>query len=139
MSIMKSNLLCAFLIIISSFVLFSCDKKMNKEKYLQKFTSFIDEVSLKGNDFTEEQWKKADKIFTALADTDNFEFKDNLTTSDKKEIGKLKGKYVLMRAKSGFRKAKKEVKEIMDQTEGFLDSILDELKDSGVELEKMMK
>ncbi|MGL5228476.1 MAG: DUF6565 domain-containing protein [Bacteroidales bacterium] len=136
---MKSNLLCAFLIIISSFVLFSCDKKMNKEKYLQKFTSFIDEVSLKGNDFTEEQWKKADKIFTALADTDNFEFKDNLTASDKKEIGKLKGKYVLMRAKSGFRKAKKEVKEIMDQTEGFLDSILDELKDSGVELEKMIK
>ncbi|MGL4805357.1 MAG: DUF6565 domain-containing protein [Bacteroidales bacterium] len=136
---MKSNLLCAFLIIISSFVLFSCDKKMNKEKYLQKFTSFIDEISEKGNEFTEEQWKKADKIFTALADTDNFEFKDNLTVSEKKEIGKLKGKYVVMRAKSGFRKAKKEVKEIMDQTEGFLDSILDELKDSGIELEKMIK
>ncbi|MGL4779367.1 MAG: DUF6565 domain-containing protein [Bacteroidales bacterium] len=136
---MRSKLFCAFLIAISSLALFSCDKKMNKETYLEKFTSFIDEVSLKEKDFTEEQWKKADKIFTALADTDNFEFKDTLTVAEKKEIGKLKGKYVVMRAKSGFRKAKKEVKEIMDQTEGFLDSILDELKDSGVELEKMIK
>lgn len=135
----KLNGLMSLLIITISLMMSSCDHKMNKEQYLDKFTTFIEEVSDKGADFTEEQWTKADKIFGALADTDNFEFKDELTVSDKKEIGKLKGKYVIMRAKSGFRKAKKEVKEMMDQTEGFLDSVLDELKDSGIDLEKIVK
>lgn len=117
--------------------LISCSAKPSKEQYIENFTAFIDEVTKDAKDYTDEDWQKADKTFRKLVEQNSPEYDDLLTAKERRLIGKLEGRYLILRAKSGFKKMKKELDELKDQGEGFFEAIKESLKDSGIDVESM--
>lgn len=126
------------LLILALFInLLSCSGKPTKEQYIDSFSEFVDEVTREAKEYTEEDWQKADKQFRKFVEQNSPEYDGLLTSDERKLIGKLEGKYLMLRAKSGFKKMKKELKELKDQGEGFFEAVKENLKDNGIDVDKM--
>lgn len=115
----------------------SCSPKPTKEQYIENFTEFIDEVTKDAKNFSDADWQNADKQFRKFVEQNSPEYDGLLSADERKLIGKLEGRYLMLRTKSGFKKMKKELKELKDQGEGFFEAVKESLKDNGIDVDKM--
>lgn len=123
------------LVLFSTIV--SCSPKPTKDQYLERFSEFVDEVTKDAKEYSDEDWQKADKQFRKFVEQNSPEYDGLLSADERKLIGKLEGRYLMLRTKSGFKKVKKELKELKDQGEGFFEAVKESLKDHGFDLDKM--
>lgn len=123
------------LVLFSSIV--SCSAKPTKEQYLESFSEFVDEVTKDAKEYSDEDWQKADKQFRKFVEQNSPEYDGLLSADERKLIGKLEGRYLVLRTKSGFKKVKKELKELKDQGEGFFEAVKESLKDHGFDIDEM--
>lgn len=69
-----------------------------KSYYISSFERFVNSVADKQETYTDEDWGKADARFEQFAGTDYQQYCRKLTQEEKHKIGKLKGKYLAIRA-----------------------------------------
>lgn len=101
-----------------TFILFvaSCSNFGGKTSYISSFERFVNSVADKQETYTDEDWKKADARFEQFTDTDYQRYSRKFTKEEKQKIGKLKGKYLAIRAKS-------EVGNFMDNLQNAIDEL----------------
>jgi hypothetical protein len=112
---MQKFILKVISLILVVFVV-SCSD-IGKSSYISSFERFVNSVSEKQESYTNEDWEKADLKFEQFSDTDYQKYVRKLTQEEKQKIGKLKGKYLAIRAKSA--------------TNDFIDNIQDALNELG--------
>jgi hypothetical protein len=96
---MKPSLTTIALVLIA-FTVISC-RPFSKESYLEKYNKFIIEVSEKGADYTEKEWKKADEKYKKFNEDWYKRFKEDLTWQEKATTAKYTLQYTYYRNKTG--------------------------------------
>lgn len=85
------KLLFAVLPILMLLVLVSsCD---TKDRYLNNFETFVSDVELNGDSYSEQDWNAVAEEYDALVGDNLEEYSDQLTKEDYKQIGRLKARY----------------------------------------------
>ena len=134
---MKLSLLASLLLTI--LLASSCLGKPTKEQYIDQFTAFVDNVTEDAKEYTDADWEKADKQFRKFVEQNSPEYDGLLSPEERKAIGKLEGRYLMLRAKTGLQKAKQGLKELKDQGEGFFEAVKESMKENGLDIDKMME
>lgn len=84
-------------IVLTAAILASCQ---SKESYIKDFYAFIEDVKAECDEYTLEDWEKADKKFA-----------DELSLEEKMEIAKCQTAYAAMKAKAGIKNLGKDIQE----------------------------
>ena len=113
--------------LICIIVLTSCSNFGGKASYISSFNRFVNIVSEKQETYTEEDWEKADARFEQFVDTDYEKYSRQLTKEEKHTIGKLKGKYLAIRAKSKIGGFMDNLQNTLDKFGGVVDGFIEEL------------
>ncbi|MDL2309550.1 hypothetical protein LJC39_00275 [Parabacteroides sp. OttesenSCG-928-B22] len=114
-SFMRNTLLVSLILL---FTATSCGV-YNKDSYVKSFESFI--VGLeKKESFTEEEWEKIGTRFVEYSETHYEEYKDKLTSADRKKIGELRARYLKFLTIHHIEKAGKSLKDLGEEAAGFL-------------------
>lgn len=132
----KLAVLTAFMLVV--LMMNSCFGSPTKEQYLDRFTAFVDKVTEESKEYTDADWEKADDKFKKFIEQNTPEYDENLTSEERKALGKLQGRYLMLRAKTGFQKAKQELKELKDQGEGFFEAVKESMKENGLDIDTLM-
>jgi hypothetical protein len=106
--------------IILVFALCSCSSYL-KDKYLDNLNTFVTEIE--SNSTTD--WEQADAEFEQLTKIEYEEHKKNFTKKDKKEFGKLCGRYSVVRAKGYGNQLKNALEDGKDFIEGFVEGLME--------------
>lgn len=69
-----------FISLFALFIFISCD---NKESYMQDFSQFIQEVEDNADNYSEKDWKKADKKFEEYTGSIYKKYAEELTAEEK--------------------------------------------------------
>lgn len=105
---------------------FSCTA--SPERLISDFQKFIDRTEQEMDNFTEEDWTRAEEDFDALIRKYK-EQAENLTEEQKKAIDKAIGEYWGMIARHSSEnfldKAKKALESAPDKIEGFIEGLID--------------
>lgn len=105
------------------FCLSSCDPSQSAIKDLESLTNDIEANS---QSYTEEDWQNVDNSFTAIETELS---KHEYTDEELKEIGRLKGRYMALRAKQSVKDFEKQVKDISKEIEGGIEGFIDALSE----------
>ena len=89
-----------FVMMLLAITVFSC-RPYSKESYLEKYDKFISEVSEKGADYTDKDWKKADERYQKFNEDWYDRFKEDLTWQEKATTVKYTLQYNYYRNKTG--------------------------------------
>lgn len=123
----QSKLMKHFKYILFIIVLLSQSCSFNaKENYLDDFTAFVSEVEKNYTSLTPEDWEIKDEEFKQFTETKFDEHRKALTDEDKKAIGKLVGRYSVVRAKGYGKQLKDGINDAKNYIEGFLEGLSDE-------------
>ena len=110
------------------------DECTSKTLYIVSFENFIDKVQNNYEDFTKEDWKKADAKFEKLTEECYDKFENKLTQRDKKKIVKYGIKYSFYRIRSHI---PLDFDINNDDVNNFLDNV-DELVDKEKDVSKIL-
>lgn len=91
----------------------------SKSSRIDDLKDFVEEIQKDGEDYTQEQWEKANKKFSQLLDKIN-SYKD-LSEDELKEVAKLQGQY----AATVFKNSGKAIMEQMEKAGAVLDGFLE--------------
>lgn len=111
------------------FILSACDALYSKEDYVRDYKHFVIEVKKNSNTYTEKDWDDADKKYVKYSVNLYARYKDDLDKEDKYIIGRLSGVYNALRYNYEIKRGIKDVKDIMDRSQGFIDGVVNELKE----------
>ena len=90
-----------FILLQFSFCLLISCSPWSKDAYMREYKSFIDDVSEKGQDYSDAEWQEADNKFKQF-DTEWFDkFKDDMSLADKGTTSLYNLQYVYHRNKKG--------------------------------------
>ncbi|MGL5682712.1 MAG: DUF6565 domain-containing protein [Marinifilaceae bacterium] len=92
----------------------------SKDTYMTDFRDFVTQIQEENEEFTEKDWKKAEKKFMQLSDKDYAKYKEQLSTIERAEVIKLRTTYVTLRAKSGFKNLGKEIEDLGGKADEWL-------------------
>ena len=70
-----------------------------KQKYIEDFGSFINEVELDQKNYTEDEWKYIEVDFNDFSEIEYMYYKNNLTEIEKNQISSYRERYKKMRVK----------------------------------------
>lgn len=104
----------------------SCSSFNTKENYLTDFTAFVADVEKNYVSYTSADWELKDAEFKQFTETKFDEHSKTLTDEDKKAIGKLAGRYYVVRAKGYGKQLKDGIDDAKNYIEGFLEGLSDE-------------
>lgn len=99
-----------------------------KENYLDDFTAFVSEVEKNYTSLSPEDWEIKDEELKQFTENKFDEHRKALTDEDKKAIGKLVGRYSVVRAKGYGKQFKDGTNDAKNYIEGFLEGFSDEIK-----------
>lgn len=120
--------LSVFSILIISFILFnSCGLLYSKERYIKSFKSFVEKVKVDNLQFNEEDWKQADLNYNKFAVKDYNNFLDELTETEKDQIGKIEAQYKLIKFNKESKKIFEDAKNSMYQVKGAIKEIVNSI------------
>lgn len=88
------------LLVLISLAMIAC-APMTKERYMERYAEFMDEISQNASSYTENDWVKKDKQYQKYSDELYNKFKKELTASDKLTLAGYKIKYTYYRGLSG--------------------------------------
>jgi hypothetical protein len=97
-----------------------------KENYLDDFTAFVSEVEKNHTSLSPEDWEIKDEELKQFTENKFDEHRKALTDEDKKAIGKLVGRYSVVRAKGYGKQFKDGINDAKNYIEGFLEGLSDE-------------
>ena len=97
-----------------------------KDNYLDDFTAFVSDIEKNYSSYTPEVWDLKDEEFKQFTETKFDEHRKTLTDEDKKAIGKLAGRYSVVRAKGYGKQLKDGIDDAKNYIEGFLEELSDE-------------
>lgn len=97
-----------------------------KDNYLDDFTAFVSDIEKNYSSYTPEDWDLKDEEFKQFTETKFDEHSKTLTDEDKKAIGKLAGRYYVVRAKGYGKQLKDGIDDAKNYIEGFLEGLSDE-------------
>jgi hypothetical protein len=100
----------------------SCDKT----SYISSFERFVNSVAENQESYTAEDWEQADLRFEQLANADYEKYRAKLTKEENQKIGKLKGKYLAIRAKSEADNFMNNLKDSFEQLDGVIEGFVEE-------------
>lgn len=95
-------------IVLTAAILASCQ---SKESYIKDFEAFIEDVKAECDEYTLEDWEKADKKFARFSEETYKKFADELSLEEKMEIAKCQTAYAAMKAKAGIKNLGKDIQE----------------------------
>jgi hypothetical protein len=95
------KLLIKFLAIIIFMLSVSACRPYSKESYLEKYDSFIKEVSEKGTNYSDKDWTKAEEKYKKFNEDWYNRFKDELTWQEKLTTTKHTLQYSYYKNKTG--------------------------------------
>lgn len=111
---MKNILLLSVII----FGLFGCLPQPEPDKLQQ----ILNEIETKNTHLTEMDWEKYEADINTLS-AEYEKNKETLSPEQRKEWNKLMGKYKAQQIKRGMEKLKREVKDIGEQAESFIEEL----------------
>ena len=91
----------------------------SKSSRIDDLKDFVEEIQKDGEDYTQEQWEKANKKFSQLLDKINSY--EDLSEDELKEVSKLQGQY----ASTVFKNSGKAIMEQMEKAGAVLDGFLE--------------
>ena len=91
----------------------------SKSSRIDDLKDFVEEIQKDGEDYTQEQWEKANKKFSQLLDKINSY--EDLSEDELKEVAKLQGQY----AATVFKNSGKAIMEQMEKAGAALDGFLE--------------
>ncbi len=91
----------------------------SKSSRIDDLKDFVEEIQKDGEDYTQEQWEKANKKFSQLLDKINSY--EDLSEDELKEVAKLQGQY----AATVFKNSGKAIMEQMEKAGAVLDGFLE--------------
>ena len=92
-----------------------------KDSYLEGFKLFVESVQKNAQDYTKDDWEKADEQFTKLKDSYN-NFSKQMTSDEKGEVIKLESTYAAL-------KLKKIGDDLKESTKDAFEKVKDTAKD----------
>jgi len=101
-----------------------------KENYLDDFTAFVSEVEKNYTSLSPEDWEIKDEELKQFTEDKLEEHRDTFTKEDKEAIGKLVGRYSVVRAKGYGKQLKDGLNDAKDFLKGFLEGLTDDNADS---------
>lgn len=108
----------------------SCSSFNTKENYLTDFTAFVADVEKNYVSYTSADWELKDAEFKQYTEDKLEEHRDTFTKEDKEAIGKLVGRYSVVRAKGYGKQLKDGLNDAKDFLKGFLEGLTDDNADS---------
>ena len=91
----------------------------SKSSRIDDLKDFVEEIQKDGEDYTQEQWEKANKKFSQLLDKINSY--EDLSEDELKEVAKLQGQY----AATVFKNSGKAIMEQMEKAGAVLDGFFE--------------
>ncbi len=91
----------------------------SKSSRIDDLKDFVEEIQKDGEDYTQEQWEKANEKFSQLLDKINSY--EDLSEDELKEVAKLQGQY----AATVFKNSGKAIMEQMEKAGAVLDGFLE--------------
>ena len=85
-----------FIFLLFSFI--AC-RPYSKEAYLKDYESFINEISLEEQDYTEKDWTSIESKFDKFNTIWYIDYSDEFSLTDKLKVTKLKTQYLYYRGK----------------------------------------
>ena len=82
-----------YYIIFISIMAFSCSTPLSKESYLEKFETFVSEVSENYETFSDKDWEKKTEKYEKFSNEWYEKFEDDFTWQEKLKITGLKAKF----------------------------------------------
>ena len=110
-----------FMILILGLSVLSCT--MTKESYLQKFSSFVENVKEDGADYDKNKWEKTAREFEKLSTVDYQKFKNDMSPEEKLKVAKLIGQYRAAQVKWGLKYLENNINEAVDKANGFIEGL----------------
>ena len=98
------------------------------ETALQELFSIVEEADSLGGAYGAQQWSEKDSLlgyWTAVAEQQEG---IHLSEEERRELGKVLGRYSMIRMKHGARQIGEEIESIGTMIEGFLEGVLEETK-----------
>ena len=86
-----------FIFLLFSFI--AC-RPYSKEAYLKDYESFINEISLEEQDYTEKDWTSIESKFDKFNTIWYNDYSDEFSLTDKLKVTKLKTQYLYYRGKA---------------------------------------
>jgi len=111
-------------IILFSF--FSCTN-MTKESYILNYETFVNDIELKSEDFSTNDWSKNDSLFELYSSQLFNEYESQLTAEERDKINSLTGKYTGLRISNFGKDIYKSIEDFGSQFESMLETISEEL------------
>jgi hypothetical protein len=108
---------------VTALLLLLCACSSPKEAYMDDLADFVDQVEEKQDELSDEDWEKLDKAFEQQTNQALDKVKTQLTDEDKKEIGRLHGRYLVVRTKAAGQQLIDHLKDGLKYMEGLKDGI----------------
>lgn len=120
--------LTVFTVLIFTLIFFnSCGLVYSKDSYIKSFTAFVEKVKVENKKYTEEDWKQADLNYDKFAVQDYNKYLDNLTETDKEQIGKIEAQYKLIIFKKESKNIFEDAKNALYQVKGAIKEVVDSI------------
>lgn len=103
------------------------------ERYMNNLRKFIEGVEKNAASFSEEDWSKADAKLSQFTGEQYDKVKDQLSPNDKREVGKLVGRYYKIRLVTTGEQMLDDMKSGVGFLRGLGDGLLEELGTFGFE------
>lgn len=100
----------------------------SKETYLAGFTKFVEEVKAEGENYSVEQWQKADETFQKFAEVDYATYRNELTELEKEQVGRLKAAYKVVIAKRDLNNFMNDAKDSLYELKGVVEELADSVE-----------
>lgn len=115
-----------FLTLILIIFTTNCSSSTAKTSYISSFERFVHSVAEKQDTYTYEDWERADLQFEQFIESDYQKHSRKLTKEENQKIGKLKGKYLAIRAKYEMGNFMNDLNDAIEQFEGMLEGFSEE-------------
>lgn len=98
----SARIIIGFLLLLNITTMISCSKPISKEKYLEKYKSFIEEINTDYKTFSEKQWTKAEEKYNKFNTEWYQKFENELSFKEKLTVYKYQYQFNSIKLKSGF-------------------------------------
>jgi len=113
---------------LASAIFVSCQSAA--DKYVHSFERFVSKVEKEADGYTVEVWEQKDKEFEKYTNEKFEKIERKLTSSERKKIGELNGRYCKVRAKAYGEEFIDVLGDGLDYLDGFVNGLLNSNDDN---------
>jgi hypothetical protein len=100
----------------------------SKNDYLKDLASFVADVEANYLNYSDADWETADEKYREYTQVHYEKYKSELTSLDRKKIGKAKGKYNALKLKYQGKQLIDNISGGIEQVQGVIEGVIEELE-----------